>query len=456
MQTITNRRRQDILEGNLPRILLILAIPVMLDNFMNAIFNLIDTIFVSSIGLDAVAAVTFVGPLNDIVKAIGTGLSITGTIMIGRAIGKADKEEENRITKYLLIIAIVAGFLITGYIYFRWESILISASITDTLLPIAGQYFKMTSLSTPIVLINAIYFGQKRAEGDTARILRINAYSIVLKIITTYLLIYQFKVGLISLAISTFLSQILILVYACYNGFLITIILIFKRNAVRIRIDLYKKIFYMGLPTVVEKVSLSYGFVMVNQVIIHYGDNVLAAYGITNRINSVLFSTVAGIGTGLAIIITQNLAQNQIARVKSAIKLSMLVAVILSTVVGITLLIFKIPVANVMTRGEEDVLRHTLNAMSVYSISVIPWAIFQVIIGIFQGYGKTKYNLLISFMRVYLFRLPVVAGLAFLLPNLNEFSVWYGMLVSNILTAVVAIGLYIYLTKRKKGLMHNS
>ncbi|MDF2611891.1 MAG: efflux family protein [Lachnospiraceae bacterium] len=369
MPTSTIRRRQDILEGNLPRILLILAIPVMLDNFMNAIFNLIDTFFVSGIGLDTVAAVTFVGPFNDIVKAIGSGLSITGTIMIGRAIGKADKEEENCIIKYLMIIAMIAGVVITVCIYFRWKSILISASITDSLLPVAGKYFKMTSLSTPIIFINAIYFGQKQAQGDTTRILRINAYSIVLKIITTYLLIYQFKFGLISLAVSTFLSQMFILVYAW--------------------------------------VSLSYGFVMVNQVIIRYGDNVLAAYGITNRINSVLFSTVAGIGTGLAIIITQNLAQNQTARVKVAIKLSMLIAVILSTVVGFTLLLFKIPVANVMTRGDADVLRHTLNAMSVYSISVIPWAVFQVIIGIFQGYGKTKYNLLISFMRVYLFRLPI-------------------------------------------------
>jgi Na+-driven multidrug efflux pump len=212
----------------------------------------------------------------------------------------------------------------------------------------------------------------------------------------------------------------------------------------------------MGIPTVIEKVSLSYGFVMVNQVIIRYGDNVLAAYGITNRINSVLFSTVAGIGTGLAIIITQNLAQNQTARVKAAIKLSMLIAVILSTVVGFTLLLFKIPVANVMTRGDAEVLRHTLNAMSVYSISVIPWAVFQVIIGIFQGYGKTKYNLLISFMRVYLFRLPIISGLAFLLPNLKEYTVWYGMLISNILTAVSAVVLYIYLSKRKKELMHNS
>jgi putative MATE family efflux protein len=428
----------------------------MLDNFMNAIFNLIDTFFVSGIGLDTVAAVTFVGPFNDIVKAIGSGLSITGTIMIGRAIGKADKEEENCIIKYLMIIAMIAGVVITVCIYFRWKSILISASITDSLLPVAGKYFKMTSLSTPIIFINAIYFGQKQAQGDTTRILRINAYSIVLKIITTYLLIYQFKFGLISLAVSTFLSQMFILVYACRNGFLKTIVLIFKRNTARIRIDLYKKIFYMGIPTVIEKVSLSYGFVMVNQVIIRYGDNVLAAYGITNRINSVLFSTVAGIGTGLAIIITQNLAQNQTARVKAAIKLSMLIAVILSTVVGFTLLLFKIPVANVMTRGDAEVLRHTLNAMSVYSISVIPWAVFQVIIGIFQGYGKTKYNLLISFMRVYLFRLPIISGLAFLLPNLKEYTVWYGMLISNILTAVSAVVLYIYLSKRKKELMHNS
>ena len=69
---------------------------------------------------------------------------------------------------------------------------------------------------------------------------------------------------------------------------------------------------------------------------------------------------------------------------------------------GVLLLIVKYPVASLMTRGEEDVLKHTIDAMSVYSISVIPWAVFQVILGVFQGYGKTKYNLYISFIRVYL------------------------------------------------------
>lgn len=445
MDNLADKRRQEILEGNLVKIILILAVPVMIDNLMNAAFNLIDTYFVSGIGLNEVAAVTFVGPIYDMVRAIGMGISITGTIMIGRAIGKADKEEEKIITKYLMIIAIAVGVIITGYVFIRWKEILISAAISDSLLPIAGDYFRMTTLSTPLTLINAVYIGQKRGEGDTVRILRINAISIGIKIVITYIMIYVLKMGLISLAISTFVSQIYITIFAFIQGYWRYMFQLFRYRAVNLRKDLYIKIFKIGIPSVIEKASLSYGFVLVNEQVLKYGEGVLAAYGITNKINSLLFSTVSGIGTGLAIVITQNIAKKQLERVKGSIKISLLIGIGFSTLLGVLLLIVKYPVASLMTRGEKDVLKHTINAMSVYSISVIPWAIFQVILGVFQGYGKTKYNLYISFIRVYLLRLPVVILLAYLIPGMEEFSIWYGMLLSNILTAAVSIAFYVVL-----------
>lgn len=454
MDTLADKRRQEILEGNLVKIILILAIPVMIDNLMNAAFNLIDTYFVSGIGLNEVAAVTFVGPIYDMVRAIGMGISITGTIMIGRAIGKADKEEENIITKYLMIIAIAVGIIITGYVFIRWKEILISAAISDSLLPIAGDYFRMTTLSTPLTLINAVYIGQKRGEGDTGRILRINAISIGIKIVITYIMIYVLKMGLISLAISTFVSQIYITMYTFIQGYWGYMFQLFRYRAVSLRKDLYIKIFKIGIPSVIEKASLSYGFVLVNEQVLKYGEVVLAAYGITNKINSLLFSTVSGIGTGLAIVITQNIAKKQLERVKGSIKISLLIGIGFSTLLGVLLLIVKYPVASLMTRGEGEVLKHTINAMSVYSISVIPWAIFQVILGVFQGYGKTKYNLYISFIRVYLLRLPVVILLAYLIPGMEEFSIWYGMLLSNILTAAVSIAFYVVLQYKGKLKQH--
>ncbi len=450
MANITEKRRQEILEGSLIHILLILAVPVMLDNFMNATFNLIDTFFVSSIGMVEVAAVTFVSPIYDMVRSIGVGISITGTIMMGRAIGKDDREEERVISKYLMIIAIIVSVIITAYVFIFWESILKSASILDSLLPIAGDYFRITTLSTPFALINSVYFGHKRAEGDTSKILKINAISILLKIIITYLLIYILGAGLISLAISTFFSQIFITIYASFDGYLKYNLQIFKQKIYPIRKDIYIKILKLGIPSVIEKASLSYGFVLVNGQVIKYGESVLAAYGITNKINSVLFSTVSGLGTGLAIVLTQNIAQKHMDRVKEAIRISLIMALVFSTILGVGLLIFKIPIATFMTRGDEDVLKHTIHAMSIYSISVIPWGIFQVILGVFQGYGKTKYNLYISFIRVYLLRVPIVIFIAYLVSNINEFSIWYGMLISNILTAMVAIGLYLILRYRRK------
>lgn len=67
--------------------------------------------------------------------------------------------------------------------------------------------------------------------------------------------------------------------------------------------------------------------------------------------------------------------------------------------------------ASFFSGGDSQVLFHTVNAMGVYSISVIPWAVFQLTNGVFQGTGQTKYNMITSIVRIYCFRLPILLSL---------------------------------------------
>lgn len=441
-------RRERILEGNIWIAIITLGIPAAINDFIRAMYSLIDTIFVANIGSMEIAAITFVGPINTFVRTMSIGLSVAGTNLIAREIGREDYQKAKRVIMQLLVIGTSIGVAIAVISVIFSEQILVSASATQAILPTANDYFRLTALSSPFVFINSIYVSVKRAEGDIFKAMRVNTAGMILKIILTYLLIFQFDLGLRSLAISTIIGTMFVSGYALYDLF-------YKPSIMKLSIhDLkFSRKFLIGLaiiaiPVIIEKSSISFSFIVLNKYVISHGENVLASYGITNRVNSMFFATVTGFASGLSPIISQNLAVGQANRAREASRKTFVVAVSLAVIVMMIFWPLKGMIAGYFAKGDPMILYHTLNAMGIYSVSVIPWALFQVANGVFQGTGHTKYNMVISIMRIYLFRLPIVIILS-RYSDLGEFSIWYAMLFSNLLTGLFALCLYLY---RKKDL----
>ena len=434
-------RRDLILKGNLWKAIFLLAVPVAINDFVRSMYNLIDTFFVSNIGSMEIAAITFVGPLNNIIRAISLGMSVAGTNLIAREIGRKDYNKAKNIAMQLFTVAVFIGIIITIVCFSFSKEILLAASATESIMSIANLYFRLTVLSSPFIFINSAYIAIKSANGDTLRSMNVNLVAMAIKIVLTYILIFNFNMGIKSLAISTIIGTMFTSCYAVYDIFIRRTVMKLSFKWLKLSKQVIIPLFLIGIPIVIEKSSVAFSFIVVNKYVIGFGEKVLAGYGITNRINSLFFSAVAGFGTGLAPIISQNLGAGQEKRAKESIKKTYLMALVISCAVISIVLPFKSSLAGVFSNGDSAVLYHTVNAISVYSISVIPWAIFQVTSGIFQGTGHTKYNMFISIMRIYCFRLPLIIIFT-KFTDMSEYSIWYGMLLSNILTGFFAIGLY--------------
>jgi putative MATE family efflux protein len=436
-------RRELILEGNLWKAIILLAVPAAINDFIRALYDLIDALFVANIGSMEVAAITFVGPLNTFILTMSVGLSVAGTNLVAREIGRKDFKKAKNVAMQLLVIGFIMGLVIAVVSFFYSKQILLSAFATESILDTANSYFRLTVLSSPFIFINAIYIGVKRAEGNTLKAMNLNLVAMGLKILVSYILIYHVKLGIQSLAISTFIGSLFVSAYGLYDLFYEPGIMKLSKE------DLFfSKAFLLGLfliatPVIIEKSAISFSFIIVNKYVIDYGELVLAGYGITNRINSLVFATVTGFATGLSPIVSQNLGAGNVDRVRSAIKKTYIMALIIATVIISCLLPFKTNLASVFAKGNQEIIYHAVNAMSVYAISVIPWAVFQVSNGVFQGTGHTKYNMIISIARIYVFRLPLVIVFS-KYTDLAEYSIWYSILLSNCLTGVFAFALYLF------------
>ncbi len=439
-------RRDLILKGNLWKAVIWLAIPAAANDFIRSTYNLVDTLFVSHIGSMEVAAITFVGPINMMIRTMSIGLSVAATNLIAREIGRENYKKAKTVAMQLITIATLIGLLIAIFSYTFSKEILLSASATPSIMDVANVYFRLTALSSPFIFLNSIYISVKRAEGDTLKAMNVNAIGIGIKIVLTYILIFQLDMGIQSLAISTFIGTMFVSLYGLYDLFIKPGIMKLSFKYLKFSWKFIAALLVIAVPVMIEKSSISFSFIVLNKYVISHGEIVLASYGITNRVNSMFFSIVTGFASGLSPIISQNLGAGQVERAKKSIRVTFVVAITLAFMVIAAFWPFRASIAGIFAKGNQDIIYHTVNAMTAYSATVIPWAVFQVANGMFQGTGHTKYNMIISIMRIYLFRLPLVILLTNF-TNLQEYSIWYAMLFSNILTGISAFILYLYRRK---------
>ncbi len=448
------KKSVDLLKGNLDSVIWIIILPIIATNMIDGIYGILDSLFVANVGTTAVASVTFVGPIQDTLTAIGTGIAFAGCGLIAQYIGSGDETRARRMIGHVLVIGTLVGLIVTLITFFFAENILINSGITDNLMAESKLYLELTAWSVVFNFILIIYLAIERAQGNTKHAMTINLYSLVFKLIFCYFFTVLYDGGIAGIGWATLLAKGLCAVICLYCLFS-------KKNERLLCLDEYKlnfpsakMLFITAIPLVMEKSLIAYGFVITNKYVLAYGEAVLAAYGITNKVNSLFFKAVTAFGYGLAVIVGQNIGAGNVERTKKAVWKTMGYAVLL----GAASLLFLIPcrawIAGLFVDPTDETYQHIINAIGVYTASIIPWGITECVLGIFQGTGYTMYNLMISLVRIYVLRVPVVILLCLPMWGLAEYGIWYAMLLSNILCAFFSLGTY--LVKRKKIFSHLS
>ncbi len=444
-----NDKIDRILNGNLLKVLIFLSFPIMLNTFVVSLYNLIDAIFVANIGENEVSSIVFVGTVKNLIYGIPQGISIATTTLVARYVGISDLDTAKKYAGNALSISFIVSIVIAivGALFSR--EILVTFSSTDdviSIVHIGNMYFKTTLLISPLLFFNLVYFAIKNAKGDTKVSMMLNILLIIIKIIINYVLIIIFDKGLLSLVFATFIANFIVAIYGIYDLFYEEKLLKLNLSFMKVSKSVSKIILLVGIPVVLERMSVSYGFVSINNQVLAFGESALTGYGVANRINSLIFGIVGSVGTGLSIIISQNLSNGNVGRCKEAIKKAFIFNIILSLSLFCIVYISRFSIINLFKFDSSSLAYyHTLNAMSIFTISVVFWAIFQIVMGIFKGTGYTKYTLYISLVRIYLLRLPLAwLFVNVFMPHANEFGIWYSVLTSNALTALLSLAIYFF------------
>lgn len=436
MQTNKN---QLILEGPLSRVILTLALPIMLNNLIGTFYNLGDAFWVSKLGDTEVAAINFVWPVSFLTLSVAMGISIAGGSIISQYIGARKGKEARETGQQLYVFGILFGILsaLLGWVF--TPVILKMMNATGPLYISSVAYLRILFIEMPFLFLMNIFFSMNQAQGDTVTPTIVNGSSAILNIILDPLFIFTFGLGIEGAAIATVLSKIPFSIYAVYRmskGMQAIKIAPFD---LRIIPDKMKDLICIGIPSSIGSSGVAFGFIVMHAFIVDYGNFAVAALGIGNRINGLAFMPAVGIGAALSTITGQNLGAHNINRIKKAYRTSLTMSFLFLSFTGAILWIFSRQLVGIFSTTQEvlDIGSYYLRilAMTTWSISF-----FNCSIGLFNGSGHTGYSMLLEGGRLWLIRIPLMLGLAYV-PALAPNAIWLSVGISNVVSGLIAFAL---------------
>ena len=431
---ISGEKRTLILEGNLFQAILTLAVPVMINSFIQSMYNLTDTFWLGKIGTDSQAAITLVSPVQNILINFGAGITTAGSILISQYLGARQDKEANKMANHICLCSLIFSILCALTCW------LITPSIVRWL-GADGAIYKFGISYLRIVVLD-LYTSVKQSQGDTVRPMLLNLLGVCINLVLDPLFLIGFRWGIAGAATATLLAKIPSAVIA-------VIILRSNKQLVRLSFKDFKfekdkmlSILKIGLPTAVGGSTMQLGFLLMTKNVNAYGTKATTAYGIGNKINGIITLPANGIGSALSTIVGQNFGANNIKRVDKSFHYALRMGAIFLFVFG--MILSRRFIAEPMVRfftSDEEVVPLATEFLSIMAMCCWTNAFYNVTQGLFQGCGHTMITMAVDASRIWIFRFLTLWICSSIL-KMGVESVWYAVVISNATSAVILYCLY--------------
>lgn len=326
---------KDMTEGNTYSLMLGFALPTLLSEVFQQLYNTADAFIVGKcLGTSALAAVTSSGTLIFLLVSFFIGMSMGAGVVISRYFGAKKEDEVSRAIHTVLAFGIVSGILLTVVGVAFTPTFLKWMQTDPEVMPQAVEYFRYYFLGAMALVLYNICRSIINALGDSRRPLYYLIFSSLLNIVLDVLFLGVFGWGVWSAAVATVLSQmasvVFCMAYLLQKGNIFTVDL----RKIRFHRDMLSEIVRYGLPSGVQNSVIAFANVIVQSQINSFGKLAMAAYGTHAKIEGFAFLPITSFNMAATTFISQNLGARQYERAKKGARFSILAAVLLAEIIG--------------------------------------------------------------------------------------------------------------------------
>jgi len=423
-----------------------LSIPAMIGMISNALYNVIDTVFVGhGAGSLAIGGLTIAFPFQLIIGAFALMYGVGAASVISRRLGEGRADEAALAGANAFILTLITALLIllVGEVYL--EKILIIFGATEDILPYAMSYMRIILIGAPFLSFTMCSNNILRSEGLAKMSMNIMITGTVLNLILDPIFIFVFKMGIKGAAYATIISQIIGSLYALSIFLRGKSTLKFHIRLFRLKLNYVKEITLLGLATFIRQIGTSFMALAVNNMVkIYGGDLAIAAFGMVNKLLALVLMPIFGMNQGLQPIIGYNYGAKKYQRVKDVLKTAMRITTLIGLSFSIVALIFPRTILKMFT-VDPDLLDLGVVALRFIISSMVLLGIQSCGTTYFQALGKSMASIFLGMSRQFIILIPLVLILPRFL-GLN--GVWLAFPSADILASLItAIWLIIDLKK---------
>ena len=443
---------------NVYREILRLAIPIILEQMATILLGVVNTIMVGQLGKEAVAAVGNVDTLSRCIFPIFAGIGVGATILIAQAIGKKREDEACDITKQALYAGFLLAILITlVLIITRREVIgLLLGHTEETVIELAGIYYRITILSYPFMFIYYAINGVMRGSGNTRTPLAVTVIMNIINAVMGYLLIYGVSLNVFGISrkisgLGVTGAAIAITIARVFGAAMNLYILVRGKNVIRLKqwnqwkinTGIFTEILKTGIPYGLEQFALQTGKLVLQVVINGMGTVAIAANTIGMSIMSVCINFGYGFNLAAVTLVGQAMGAGKPEKAHTYTKGILKMNILAMSAISVVIIAFASQLFALYT-DDSKVIACGADIIRIYAFSQPFLAIDHVLGGSLRGAGDTRYPMITTFIGVWLLRLVFgyILGVLF---DMGIRGVWIAMTID------LAIRSVLYFVRYKRG-----
>ncbi len=422
-----------------PKLLITMSLPMIISMLVQALYNIVDSIFVAKLSEEALTAVSLAFPIQSLMIAVATGTGVGVNSLLSRYLGEKRHEEANTIGRNGIFLAILS-FLVFAILGFFGSRLFFTVQTTDQAIIEQGTtYLQIVTIFSIGIFMQIVFERLLQSTGLTFYNMLTQGIGAIINIILDPIFIFGLcgmpKMGVAGAAIATVAGQIVAAIlgiyFNCTKNKEININMLHFKPSRRTIGNIYK----IGIPSIIMQ---SIGSVMtfgMNKILLVFSSTAAAVFGVYFKLQSFIFMPIFGLTNGMIPIVAYNFGARNRKRIMQTLKLSVTIAV---GIMCIGLLTFQLAPTTLLSffDASPKMLEIGIPALQTISFSFIFAGFCIVASSMYQALGNGIYSLLMSIGRQLIILLPVAYIFAKFV-GLN--AVWWAFPISELASTGLCI-----------------
>ena len=407
--TPKSKKDVDMTQGNITRHIISFALPLLIGNVFQQLYNTVDTWVVGNfVSNEAFSAVGTVGPIINMLIGFFMGLSSGAGVVISQYYGARRYEEVQKTVHTAIIMTMVIGVVFTGVGITMIPYMLQLMKTPTEVIPESTAYLTIYFSGILGLMLYNIGAGILRAVGDSKRPFYFLVVCAVMNTILDLVFVLYFNMGVEGVALATILSQ-------SVSALLVMITLMRSDSCIKLQIRSLKihwsmlgKIFRVGIPAALQMAITSFSNIFVQSYINYFGADAMSGWTAYSKVDQLLFLPMQSIALASTTFVGQNLGRNQVDRAREGVRKALTIALASTAVMMVPVLAFSGPIVSFFN-SKEEVIRYGTVLLRWLSPFYLLCCFNQIYSGALRGAGNSRAPMIImlgsfvAFRQVYLF-----------------------------------------------------